>query len=101
MKKIVLSIFGAAIVAITAINVNLIVKSDLIVDESLANITALARNEIKCSICGYEYESCMCDFGITCPYPSCRGTWCHKDQYILLCPCYFHGDPLFGCIGIV
>jgi hypothetical protein len=99
MKKIIL----AMVVAImAAVNVSFALQSDKsVIDLSLTDIMALAiaENDAGCAICGQGVDDCSCTaIGITCPYGSCWGTWCHELSGDLLCRCKANGSPYSVCI---
>jgi hypothetical protein len=99
MKKIVLSIVGAAVIGIAAMNVNLAVTNDLIANVTLENIMSLATGESgTCSVCGNSFDGCTCGASITCSTGSCHGKVCHHDTGNYFCPCVANGDAYTYCL---
>ena len=99
MKKVVFAIFAVAVVALAAVNLNL-VKNDLGVNLTLEKIVALSGEHSTCSICGgsIDDDECTCGATITCDHGWCYGFVCHFSTGDYFCPCMASGDPFEYCI---
>lgn len=98
MKKKLFFICAAAIVILSAVNVNLAFNNDSNVKLSLTSIMAIAKGEtFICSVCGAPVDECGCGAVITCNDGSCHGETCHEFTYNWYCPCSANGDPSFIC----
>ncbi len=87
MKKKIFSIVGVAAFAVAvAFNINTSLSDNAEMDMTLAQIEALARNEIPEVVIG-------------CNRSNCKGGTCHKfsEPWNSSCPCAFSGYSWQGC----